>query len=114
MGSFGIFPSWGLLGAPGAPAPPESMVARRVGGLGELGERVLKAGGIEMWSLGNGLWTRGLGVTSGERIHHLQVGRRSGGVPSKFRGCPQNLVSAFNSAGGKANQRPRFVESVKA
>src|ERR1035438_2580263 len=37
----------------GVARPPESMVVRRIGGTGEIGEGLLKAGGIEMWSLGN-------------------------------------------------------------
>jgi hypothetical protein len=55
MGSFGILPFWGFLGAPTRPPFLNPWWHRGWGGLGEMGERVLKAGGIEMWSLGNGL-----------------------------------------------------------
>ena len=37
MGSFGIFPFWGPLGGADAAAPPESMVAWRVGRTGRIG-----------------------------------------------------------------------------
>src|ERR1035438_4599479 len=48
------------------------------GGLGEMGEKVLKARGIEIWSLGNGL-EEGYGVTAQELIprRSLLPGRTS-------------------------------------
>ena len=65
MGSFGIFPLWGLLGAPARPPLLNPWWHGEWDGLGETGESVLKAGGIEMWSWGNGL-EEGYGVTSQE------------------------------------------------
>jgi hypothetical protein len=93
MGSFGIFPLWGLLGAPARPPLLNPWWHGEWDGLGETGESVLKAGGIEIWSSGN---EKGFFSFAAEKAG---VGR--GGLGSHFAGAiSHKAVSGQFQIGG--------------
>src|ERR1039458_1414065 len=103
MGSFGIFRFGGCLGAPTAPVPPQSMVARRVGRNGRIGRIGVESRGDR--DLEFGKWVRGAreslaGAVSPKAVYPVNLCRfQWDGVAS--HSTPRTTILHNDNAGRK-------------